>query len=314
MAHLRHTKSSKISNIPVKDFPLILEENYKVHWLSLSFFLNLYKSGTAVSSILTYAHHIVDLISQLEVDSLQLDQVDDEWLKEYKETINSRLDIYGKENTQNYSAQVIRSTIHFLFWLEDNKYIRGVVGDTDLYKVRIKFKAKGIYHPLSNDKSKDKRKSITPRTEWIDIIKEYGPARDDLSTRFELMIDWGKVVGLRAMEACHLTIDLLPQLETAKKAILDKKNVYITLIVTKGSVLATIPVSPLLVKQTWEYINSDRALIINKFEKLAKQKYEVYQEPEYVFLSDKSGSMLNPRSFSNSCVFWMIVNTYSDSS
>lgn len=300
MAFLRTTHKAKIMGGVVSGFPLILKNDYNVHWMSLTYFLDLMGGGLSVGTLKTYAQHITDFISQLEVDGVAIDEVSDTWLIAYKKDILKRKTNGGGSNTENYAVQVLRSVINFMHWLEENRYIRGVIGVGKLYKVRIVETSKGIKHFLTKDKSKDKRKFVAPRSEWIEIIKQYGPVREDLSTRFELMIDWGQTLGLRAFETCNLTIDLLPLLETAVKAILNKKNVYIELKVTKGGRPAKIPVSPLLIKKTWEYINGDRSVVIDKCRKKAKKDYSVYQEPDYIFLSDKTGGGMCPRSYSNS--------------
>jgi len=300
MAHRRNTYSAVVSNVDVGSFPTILEDDFKVHWLSLTYFLDLVRVGTKLSSIKTYADHLVDFISQLETDELELDQVSDNWLVAYKDTIKSRLNSSGNVNTEDYATQILRSTVYFLNWLEVNKYIRGVVGEDESYKVRIQKTSNDIKHRLSKSNSKGRRRYAAPRTEWIDAIKIYGPKRVDLAVRFELMIDWAKVIGLRAMEDCNLKIEQLPQIETSEKAILNKKLLTINLNVTKGGKIETVPVSPMLVKQTWEYINGYRNDIVEIMERNLRKKYEIYRDPGYIFLSNKTGSMLTPRSFSNS--------------
>jgi integrase len=157
-----------------------------------------------------------------------------------------------------------------------------------------------IKHPLTKITDNEKRASVTPRMEWIEMVKRYGPITANINARFELMIDWGRTAGLRAFEACYLTISQLPSRETAEKAIINGTNVYILLIVTKGSKDKNIPISPLLIKKTWDYIDTTRKQVIATFKKRAKNKQTIYYENNYIFLSDKTGKAMSPVSFSNS--------------
>jgi integrase len=298
MAHFRRTNEALIAGHEgVKGFPLILNNSFGVHWVSLRYFLSIFSQGVSLSSVHTYAQHIFDFINQLEHESGEgagFDQVYDAWLVAYRDAIISR------GNTENYASQVLRSCIAFLMWLEEEKYICMVVGEGALYKVRVRRTAKGvILHPTTRCMNGDKRKSVAPRAEWIDIVKEYGPVDADLAARFELMIDWGAVLQLRAHEICALTISQLPELLSAENAIRDGRFLDITLVVTKGGRSKTIPVSPLLVKNTWDFIFSSRQKIVNKFKKFAAKKRRSYSEPSEIFLSDKTGRGLSPASLSN---------------
>lgn len=298
VAHFRRTDSALVAgHEAVKGFPLILSNSYRVHWISLRFFLKVFSEGATLSSVHTYAQHIFDLINQLEHESddgMGFDQIYDEWLVSYRHEIISR------GNTENYASQVLRTCVTFLLWLEEEKYIHMVIGEGALYKVRVRRTAKGnVTHPAAKSMNGDKRKSVAPRAEWIDIVKEYGPADEGLSARFELMVDWGAVLQLRAHEICALKVPQLPELKTAENAIRDGRFVDITLTVTKGGKSKTIPVSPLLIKNTWEFIYSARQRIVNKFKRRATKNREGYVEPKQIFLSDKTGQAFSPVSLSN---------------
>jgi len=299
MAYLRYTQKAKLYGAPTKGFPLLFTDDGKVHWLSLNYFLELTRSN-AVSSIKTYARHLQDLFSQLEAEEevVELDFIDDDYLLAYKSAL---IDRDGDINSDNYASQIIRTVLHYCKWLEDNRYVRNLIGNTTNHKIRIDISGDGnIKHPLSKNRSKDKRASIAPRAGWIDIVKKYGPASSHVNARFELMIDWGRTVGLRALEACYLSISQLPSRETVEKAIETGVNVHILLTVTKGSRDKNIPINPLLLKKTWDYIDITRVEVVKKFKQRAKDKHSQYKEPTYIFLSEKTGFALSPVSFSNS--------------
>lgn len=301
MSILKKTTAAKLYGpTPVKGFPLIISANGAIHRMALSYFLDLLRRGVKTSSIFTYAQHINDFISQLEVDGQMLDGVTDDYLRAYSDDIVGRENGLGRVNSKNYVTQVMRSAVHFLNWLEQEKYIRGVVGEGRFYKVRVTYtKGGNVKHPLIKDDTKDKRTSVTPRSDWINAVKAHGPSREDLASRFELMVDWGATLGLRANEICSLRLRQLPEMETAEKAILDKKLVYIRLTETKGGKEKVVPVSPLLIKKTWGYVFAERSRIVDEFKARTRSKKEIYAESEYIFLSATTGDRLDARSLSN---------------
>lgn len=296
MASVRYTSEIKLSGGMVNKFPLILSGQLKVNWLCLNYLLDMQSQGISAGSINTYAHHLCDLESQLEAEgSMAIDQVHDAWLIAYKNSILER------GNTEDYASQILRTCLSFFKWLEDEKYFTNLIGEDNYYRIRIKTLESGMLkHPAIKVIHKYKRRTITPRIEWINAIKPYGPAREDLANRFNLMIDWGVGLGLRAKEICALTISQLPTLETAQRAIRDGKNLQIKLSVTKGNVAAVIPVSPLLIKKTWDFINTDRLHVVERRTRKSLKDRTVYHDTDYIFLSDETGEKLTSGYFSNS--------------
>jgi integrase len=295
MASIRYTSEVSLSGGKVVKFPLILSGQFKVNWLCLNYFLDLQSQGVSAGSIHTYAHQLCDLVSQLEAEGgMAIDQVHDAWLIAYKNSILER------SNTEDYASQVLRTCLAFFKWLEDEEYFTNLIGEDNYCRIRIKLLESGMLkHPAIKVIHKYKRRTITPRIEWINAIKPYGPGRDDLASRFNLMVDWGADLGLRAKEICALTISQLPTLETAQKALRDEKNLQIKLTVTKGSVAAVIPVSPLLIKKTWDFIHTDRCNVVETWVKRKLKRRTVFHDTGYVFLSDKTGGKLTTTSFSN---------------
>lgn len=300
MASLKKTKNANVSGVKIKNFPVILRKDYAVDYLILNYCFELYRYSS-ISSIYTYATHLCDFVSQLEVeDDVNINTINDAWLSSYKNAIRNRHNSSGNQNTENYATQVLSTVIRYLTWLEDNNYIRNVIGIGKLYRVRLDSINNKTRHPLSRANTKQKRKNITPRSEWIEAIKQHGPKRDDLAERFSLMIDWGKTLGLRAMEMCALKVNQLPLRETAENALKENRNTFILLSKTKGNKPANIPVSPELIINTWDFIDIYRTDIVSRYKKRAKKDYKPYFEPEEIFLSDKSGVGITPRGLSNS--------------
>ena len=235
----------------------------------------------------------------MEVDGKELDEIDDLWLEAYRDSILSR-GSEKKSNSLNYASQLLRSAISFMYWLEANEYIRGIVGEKKDSAIRITMTSKGISHWLA-DYSRGVGNSISaPEGVWIKKIKPYGPIRADLSERLELMIDWGCSLGLREMEICNFTISQLPDLESAEKMLAENELLHVPVLVNKGGGTKNIPISPLLVKKTWQYIYTSRQKIIDDFRSREKKKYKIYSDSGYIFLSSTTGQKISPRGFSNS--------------
>ncbi|MDO6558878.1 site-specific integrase [Paraglaciecola chathamensis] len=302
MAFLRKTSDAKLKGkAGIKGVPLILDEHFQVHTPSLRYFLHCLDS-VQPSSLGTYGAHICDFISQLEVDGKVVGEVDDNWLEHYKQAIIER-DPEEDHNTENYASQVCRSVINYCVWLTERNDEPYLCGPTKNHRIQISYsESHRIKHKTIKNWNKDKRHMQAPRSDWIEKIKPFGPQRPDLAKRYELMIDWGRLGGLRAFEICQLKYRHLPTRETAERALKEERLIPIKLTVTKGSRVETVRVPPSLVLATWDYIDLYRDQTVNKFKQIHKKDRgrSAYTEPQAVFLSDKTGKPLSPISFSSS--------------
>lgn len=309
MAHIRYTNDADFNGNKHKKFPVILSGDLSVHRLSLKYFLSL-RVQSSSATLVTYAQHLCDFLSQLEYDNkglsegeqLSWDEVNDQWLENYCNELRSRLGT-DKDNSSNYVGHVLRTVIAFLDWAQKSNYARNLTGYGEFSRIRLlPAKSEGaISHPLVKRFTREKSPSRTaPLKEWIETVKEHTTlAGAEQYKRFELMVDWGVGVGLRAHEICALNIEQLPSRKTVENAAINGKNVFISLHVTKGSKPKTVPLSPLLVKRTWDYIEGERLIIVNKFKSKAKKNKVPFSESSEVFLSATTGRALNARSFSN---------------
>lgn len=302
MAFLRKTSNANLSGkTRVKGFPIILNEHYQVHTLSLRYFLHCLES-VKPSSLGTYGAHICDFISQLEVDGKDVSEIDDNWLEQYKQALIER-DPEEDDNTENYACQVCRSVLSYCLWLTEKGYDPYLCGPTKNHRIQVSYgQSRRVKHKTITNSNKDKRHMQAPRSDWIEHIKPFGPQRPDLAKRFELMIDWGRLAGLRAHEICQLKHKHLPTRETADKAQKAERLLPVKLTETKGSRVETVRVPSSLVLATWDYIDLYRERTVKKFKKIHKKKRKrsPYIESPTVFLSDKTGKPLNPISFSSS--------------
>jgi integrase len=299
MAYIRKTDKAEIRGLKeVRGFPLILNHDYSVNWVCLNYMLSLCKYNS-ISSLKTYASHLVDFYTQLEVDGLAVSEVNDDWLTAYKSYLIMR-NGDGMENTQNYASQVIRTVLVYCHWLTQQQYHELLCGEGKQFKIQIISGNKGgIKHPLIKNQNHDKKHIAAPWSEWIEIVKIYGPQREDLAHRYELMLDWGRLAGLRAHEICLLKIWQIPSRDSALKAIQQKRELKIKLSVMKGGQEGYVSVLPSLIIKTRDYIDLYRNDIVKKFNARARKKRENYKKTEYVFLSDKTGSHVTPKGLSN---------------
>lgn len=309
MAHIRYADSVDFYGSLHGRFPVILSEELTVHRLSLQYLLSL-RVMCAERTLITYAHHICDFLTQLEVDNngcsdeqrLAWDEIDDSWLESYRNELLSRPGA-NKDNTKNYVAQVLRTVIAYLEWTQTQGYSYNLIGVEERCRVRLLPSKKDgvVSHPLVKRLSKEKSAPRTaPRMDWIEIVKAHTTlGANNLQVRFELMVDWGAALGLRAHEICALNIEQLPERKTAENAAIAGENVFINVVTSKGSKPKVIPISPLLVKRTWDYIENDRSSTVKAHRKRNRKRKDVYVESSSIFLSSTTGRALHPRTLSN---------------
>lgn len=309
MAYLIHSNPLNLHGSWIKSFPLVLWENDNVHWTALNFLLDHY-TGNNLESIKLYAQHLQDFFSQLECEPRYKDaqDIDDSFLKAFKQSIILRNE---QQNTKSYAIQILRSVLKYCCWLQDSGYASNLVGETKLHRIRIKVSESGkIQHRLTVESRSKSQSARAPRTSWIELLKKYGFKTFSTQERFSLMLDWGRTLGLRAHEVVNLKVSDLPSLKSAEKAIESGNLLYISLKVEKGSKESTLKVSPLLIKETWIYINSTREEVIKKVKKAnnkaiarakknQKQPPALYDDLGYLFLSEQSGLSLTKNTFSN---------------
>lgn len=299
MAYLRYTTSAKIyGSDSVPGFPLILTSSQQVHFLSLHYFLDKSKA-VAISSLKTYAQHLCDFLSQLEIDDCIecMSCVDDDYLHAYKESIINRS---GHRNKESYAVAVISSVLSYLMWLENSGFFFNLIGETPEHKVRVTINhRKKIKHPLTKLNNSKQKTVVVPRSDWIDSIVRFGP-KDEVSQKvFELMVDYAKVLGLRAKEVCSLKIADLPSIDTVKKKLDAEESIYLHLKITKGSKEANIPIPHQLALNTWNYIEYLRPSRIKVAKRKAKAELKHFVDDGYIFLNS-NGERFSERGFSNS--------------
>ncbi len=303
MAYVDYTDEVIFAGKSHKKFPLILNNDHIINRLTLKYFLS-QRILWDTTTLDTYVKHVCDFISQLEVENKECSfgHIDDDWLEAYANQIWNRNP--GSEGG-SYISQLLFSVINFLLWCENNNYCKNLIGPTSAFKIKVRQTKNSFTHHLVKyyEKLKPSPK-IAPRHEWIEtVLSEEHFKSEDLETRFNLMVEWGRRCGLRAHEICALSIDQIPSRQTLEQAIIEKKNIFIEFTVTKGKKKARIPVSGILLKKTLDYIESERTQLIRKFKNKARLQRKAYIPPQQVFISSRTGQALHRRTFSNQLNF-----------
>ncbi|WP_147281744.1 phage integrase family protein [Dyella solisilvae] len=274
-------------------FPLIVSDNGEAVIDVMRYMLCLFNEGNSYRSLETYSGHLRDFFAQLAVDGLTPSLMTVDYLNGYKEAI-------GKRASTQYAAQVLRTVLSFLLWMEEQKLFRGIIGEDCRCAITIKRAPGGaIQHALTKGSASPKSNHF-PSDKAISVVKARGPRDCDLADRYKLMVDWCQVKGLRAKEVCGLLLTEVPDLVTIERAISDGRALEITLTVTKGSKPRIIEVHPLLLARTRTWISTARRLIVRRAGERARVAGWVYREPSQVFLSHTGAAALSPRAFSNS--------------
>ncbi|HFG2126871.1 TPA: tyrosine-type recombinase/integrase [Vibrio cholerae] len=313
MAHIRCTTKLEINGSKLDKFPLIITNNLKVHILSLEYFLHK-RTSVQTTTLFTYAQHIADFLSQLEVENDGLtyedpeyrewDEIDDNWIEAYSAELISR---YGSEtdNKKNYVGSLLSSVVGYLKWTQTSGYTTNLIGigEDNRIKLNASSSKKGdqTILPLAKKLSKEKSPRRTaPRMDWIDAVKANLRVKSgELRVRDELMIDWCVAIGLRAHEVCSLTISQLPSKKSAEDAYINEQNVFINIVISKGSKPKRVPVSALLIKKTWDFVETDRERVLSEVKSKAKEQRIPFVDSGILFPSQTTGIKIHSRTFSN---------------
>lgn len=297
MAYIDNADNVVFSGKTYKKFPLILNNEHIINRLTLKYFLS-QRILWDESTLYTYTKHVCDFISQLEVENKEcsFDHINDCWLEAYANQISNR-----NSSSDGYVSQLLSSVIYFLFWCENNNYCKNLIGVTSKFKIKVSQTKYGVTHNLvKHYKKQGTSPKIAPRDGWIETVlsEEYFKS-EDVETRFNLMVEWGRKGGLRAHEICALSIDQMPLRETIEQAIIKRENIFIEFTITKGNKKSRIPVSTILLRKTLDYIEFERNRLINKFKNKVRLNRKAYIPPQQVFVSSTTGQALHCRTLSN---------------
>lgn len=273
-------------------FPVVLRDDGSALLEVMRFLMHLFGSGLSEAGLTTYAAHLRDFHEQLLADNRAHGDVCAAYINAYHSAIKARA------STQ-YAAQVLRTVLKFLEYLERCGAVCGVIGESSGYRIQITRKGGGgLSHHLTKG-SQSPKSNYYPSDSSIEAVKVHGPSSPNLNERFDLMIDWGNVRGLRAKEICGLTCAQLPDMVSIERALEDDRCLEVTLTVTKGGRSRKLEVHPILLAKTKKWIDTGRQLLSRRVSKRARARGLPIPKSDAIFLSETTGEALTPKAFSN---------------
>lgn len=275
-----------------KRFPVVASVSGEVLLDVMRYLLDCVAQGAAESGLITYSAHLRDFYEQLHVDGIAVGSVTLDFLNRYKAAIRERA-------SGPYAAQVLRSVLAYLGYLEGRGAICGVIGESDEHHITItRTRAGGISHSLAAD-SRSPKSNRVPSDMAVQTIKRFGPKDPICRERFELMVDWGHVKGLRAKEICGLTRAQIPSWQVINAALGDGRMLELRLVVTKGGKARNVDVHPLLFSRTRRWLEADRPKVNRAAKRRAAKEGRSCFESDALFQSSATGDAITPKAFSN---------------
>lgn len=276
-----------------KRFPVVATGGGDVLLDVMRYLIDCVARGAAESGLIPYAAHLKDFHEQLHVDEIAVRAVTLDFLNRYKTAIKNRA-------SGPYAGQVLRTVLAYLDYLEGRGAISGVIGETDQFQVTItRTSSGGISHNLAANSTSPKSNYV-PSDKAVQTIKRFGPKAPIYRERFELMVDWGHVKGLRAKEICGLTCGQIPSWPAIHAALSDDRTLELRLVITKGGKERNVDVHPLLLSRTRKWMEADRPKIDRAARRQAAKAGRPYVATDALFLSSSTGEAITAKTLSNS--------------
>ncbi|WP_349999136.1 hypothetical protein [Stenotrophomonas lacuserhaii] len=255
------------------------------------FLIDKFSRGGSSTSLSTYAGHLREFLEQLEVQQLSLQAVTLIFMNMYKEAVEAR-------SSRPYAAQLMRTIVDFLLYLESRGSIVGVVGQEHTHAIQVVITPSGrVRHPLMRGAESPKSNQV-PSVCAISQAKVSTSRDARLAERDELMIDWCSVKGLRSKEVCSLLVSQLPSADEMQRALDRGVCIEMRVLVTKGNKPRNILVHPALLYRTYKWVRTGRASIIRGAICRARKRGIKFAGHPEIFVS-VTGKAHQPKSFSN---------------
>ncbi|MCF3528035.1 hypothetical protein GUR46_03925 [Stenotrophomonas maltophilia] len=255
------------------------------------FLIDKFSRGGSPTSLSTYAGHLREFLEQLEVQQLSLQEVTLVFMNGYREMVEAR-------SSRPYAAQLMRTIVEFLVYLESRGAIVGVVGQERTHSIQVVVTSSGrVRHPLMRGAESPKSNQI-PSDCAISQAKVSTSRDARVAERDELMIDWCSVKGLRSKEVCSLLVSQLPSVDEIERALGCGVCIEMRVSVTKGNKPRNILVHPALLDRTYKWVRTGRASIMRAAKSRARKRGIKFSGDPELFVS-VTGKAHQPKSFSN---------------
>lgn len=254
------------------------------------------------STAKTYAEDLQVFFNFLEKNKIEWNNVTDRVLLAWRDWQDV------SDTTKNRRLSTV---IAMYVWLEEKGYVVDVVkveGVNDQRKFtpqittikaatggRGRRKTRGIRSILTIKSTRKPPPAYTPTdAELTNVFGAIANEDQGLAMRNNLLLSWYRQTGVRRMEWQTLTVDLIPGYEEIYDLYDKSECADILLNEGKGSKVRYVAITPELLEQTREYIDGPRKQLVSRF--LRKSGY---REPSDIFLSHKTGLVIELNSISN---------------
>lgn len=285
-------KRCQLFDRSMPDLPVFVKDGSRVLWAPSDWARKLALQGLSMGSVRTYATQLLDLLRQMDVDDISFARLSHAYLQTYRTSLEKR------GVGPNYIAQLLGTHLRFIQWLEAENLVSGLIGCDSDFEIVLP-KNKGERMPLIPKVCKKSPVAKMPSDRAIDATKAHLLRKhESLRERDELIIEWQRVVMLRAHEVSGLLIREIPSMDCIASLLRANRCLGITLFETKGGRPRMVDVHPALLQRTRDWIDFDRAEILSKARSQARKAVRQFAEPMEVFIT-RRGARIAPKTISN---------------
>lgn len=252
-------------------------------------------------SVRQFAYHLKYWWEFINHSNVIWDAVHDFLIIEWREKLL-------REGVNERTANGYVSTVfRFYLWAERSGYTRGLIGEPDLERnihpplsVDVKYRKGGAKVYTCPALIRTTRQPILPIPTNDDItlvhesLSELYGERIWLLIRDTLILAWMEQTGLRRIEVLGLKVNQIPEWDGIDSLKESGEKLEIT-VTGKGQNSRSVWVGADLLIQTREYIEEERESEVMRFRTRLGASY---RRPKEIFLSSKTGRVLDPDSVS----------------
>lgn len=284
--------------------PMLVDYDYKIieaasDWLR---HLRVLRRKSA-RSVRQFAYHLKYWWSFINGRTVRWDAVHDRLMFEWRDELLR--EGISERTVNGYISTVFR----FYLWSERCGYTSGLIGEPDMERnihppltVDVKFIRGGTKVYTSPVLISTTRQSVlpVPTNDEISLIHEalselYGK-NHELLIRDTLILTWMEQTGSRRAETLNLKVNQIPSWSEIDSLKMSGEKLEVP-VLGKGGKTRSLWVGADLLTQTRDYIEEEREVVVAAFR---RRLGTGYKRPKEIFLSSKTGRVLDPDSVSQS--------------
>lgn len=264
------------------------------------------EEGSATSSAVEYAKLLRPFLRYCRSEGRVWQSVDDDFIIRWRNLIRG-----GMKRSIGRTNASLNAIFAFYRWAERTNRIRLRVG---IYtEDEIPDAMKGTAFPITakrtlirgahghsyehwitpftlRDRGKNSRLRHTPTEEQVRALHELTSIRNQ-GERNSLIFSWAEETGARRSEILQLRVSHLPTESEIERLVSQDEPWHISISRKRGNPKPLNPVPDMLIR-TWDYVNFERREIVER----CRSSIIGYREPDEIFLSSRTGMVLNPDS------------------